>query len=525
MKTYVLLAQAGLLALLLHQVLLGDLELFMLGVALQAQDFHAVLQRRRDGVQYVCGRDEQHLREVVVDVEVVILEGRVLLRIENFKQRRCRIAAEVRGHLVHFVQQEHGILGACPLHVLDDLTGQRADVGAAMTANLRLIAHAAQREADELAARGLGDRHAERGLADARRSDEAEDRTLGILDQLAHGEKFEDALLDLFEAVVIFVQNLFGVVDGARFLGLFLPRHGQQPVDVVAADGGLGRHGRHGFQLLQLLDGLVEHFLRHAGGFDLLAQLVELALFAAAQFLLDGLDLFVEVVLFLRALHLPLHARLDVAIEVELFDFDVEHVGDARQPRRGIEDAQQFLLLFDAELQIGGDGVGELGRLIHAHGGDDGFVIERLLQLHVLLEQAGDALHQLLNGGRHFEIASCRCERWRQRSHPVVHLDRLGALHAFDQHLDVAVRHLDALHDVADGADLENLLGLGLVDRGVVLRGKKDLAIAVERLFKGANARHRGPPRRASSCRGRSPCPGWASWEVCAARSCLSKQS
>ena len=44
----VLLAQAGLLALLLHQVLLGDFELFVLGVALQAQDLHAVLQRRRE---------------------------------------------------------------------------------------------------------------------------------------------------------------------------------------------------------------------------------------------------------------------------------------------------------------------------------------------------------------------------------------------------------------------------------------------------------------------------------------------
>ena len=174
----------------------------------------------------------------------------------------------------------------------------------------------------------------------------------------------------------------------AGFLGALLPRHGQQPIDVVAADGGLGRHGRHGLELLQLLDGLLEHVLGHARGFDLLAQLVELALFAAAQFLLDGLDLLVEVVLFLRALHLPLDARLDVAVQVELLDLDVEHIGDAGQPHRGIEDAQQLLLLLDAELQIGGDGVGELGRLVHAHGGDHGLVVQRLLQLDVLLEEA-----------------------------------------------------------------------------------------------------------------------------------------
>ena len=35
-----------------------------------------------------------------------------------------------------------------------------------MPADLRLVAHAAERHAHELAARGIGDRHAERGLAE-----------------------------------------------------------------------------------------------------------------------------------------------------------------------------------------------------------------------------------------------------------------------------------------------------------------------------------------------------------------------
>ena len=139
-------------------------------------------------------------------------------------------------------------------------------------------------------------------------------------------------------------------------------------------------------------------------------------------------------------------------------------------------------------LQVGGDGVGELGRLVHAHGGDDGLVVERLLQLDVLLEQRGDALHQLLDGRRHFKIGFAGAHGGDEEAVAVVHFDRLGALHAFDQHLDVAVGHFDALHDVADGADLVDLLGLGLVDGGVVLGGEKDLAVAVERFFKRAHA-------------------------------------
>ncbi len=156
---------------------------------------------------------------------------------------------------------------------------------------------------------------------------------------------------------------------------------------------------------------LFQHVLGHARGFDLLAQLVELALLAAAQLLLNGLDLLVEVILFLRPLHLPLHARLDVAVQVQLLDLHVQHVGHPRQPRRGVEDRQQLLLLLDAQLQIRGNGVGQLGRLVHAHRGDDGLVVQRLLQLDVLLKQSGHALHQLLGRRRHFEVALAGAHR------------------------------------------------------------------------------------------------------------------
>ncbi len=126
--------------------------------------------------------------------------------------------------------------------------------------------------------------------------------------------------------------------------------------------------------------------MRHPSGVDLLLQLIKFALFAAAEFLLDGLDLLVEVVLFLGALHLALDARLDGAVHVELFDLDVEHVADAAEALDGVEDFQQFLLLFDGELQIGGNGVGELGGIVVADGGDHSLVVQRLAELDVLLE-------------------------------------------------------------------------------------------------------------------------------------------
>ena len=102
----VLLGEAGAFDRLRHQEALGDLDLLVLGVAGQLQHFHAVAQRLRNGVQHVRRADEHHVRQVVLDVEVVIEERVVLLGVEHFEQRRRRVAAEVHRHLVDFVEQE-----------------------------------------------------------------------------------------------------------------------------------------------------------------------------------------------------------------------------------------------------------------------------------------------------------------------------------------------------------------------------------------------------------------------------------
>src|ERR1019366_6362260 len=307
----VLFGQSGLQALFADQILLGNLDFFRLGVAMQPQHFHAVLQCRRNGVQHVGSGDEENLRQVVLHIEVMIDEHEILFRIENFEQRRRRIAAEIHRHLVHFIQHEYRILGAGLFHHLDDLARQRADVGAAVTAHFSLIPHSTQRQADELAAGGFGDAHTQRSFAHAGRADETQDRALRVLDQLPDREKFKNALLDFLQTVVIFVERFLGDIDVANLFGAFLPRHGQQPIEVVARYRGFGRHGRHRFQLLQFLQRLFVRVAGHAGGVNFLLQLAELALLAAAQFFLDGLDLLVEVVLFLGALHLALYARLD----------------------------------------------------------------------------------------------------------------------------------------------------------------------------------------------------------------------
>src|SRR5258706_14212385 len=93
-------------------------------------------------------------------------------------------------------------------HGLNDLAGLEADIGASVAADLRLIVHAAEREAHEVAARRPRDRPAERGLADAGRADQAQDRPGQLVGTLLDGEVFDDPLLDLLQAEVIVVENL-----------------------------------------------------------------------------------------------------------------------------------------------------------------------------------------------------------------------------------------------------------------------------------------------------------------------------
>ena len=93
-------------------------------------------------------------------------------------------------------------------------------------------------------------------------------------------------------------------------------------------------------------------------------------------------------------LHLALHAALDGAVDVQFLDFDVEHFRDPRQPVNRVEDFDQLLLLFDIQLHVGADGIGQLARIVAADGRDHGVVVDVLAELHILLEQAGDARSQ-----------------------------------------------------------------------------------------------------------------------------------
>src|SRR5262249_49523938 len=82
---------------LMDQMLPCDLDLLILGVAGDADDLQAIHERRRN-VERVCRRHEHHVGEIVVDLEIVVVEGMILLGVEHLEQGRGRITAEIGPH-------------------------------------------------------------------------------------------------------------------------------------------------------------------------------------------------------------------------------------------------------------------------------------------------------------------------------------------------------------------------------------------------------------------------------------------
>ena len=144
-------------------------------------------------------------------------------------------------------------------------------------ADLRLVAHAAEADANELAAHRGGDRASEARLADTWRPDQTEDlgrpARRGVDRELAHGEEVEDPLLDGFQTEMVCIQNPLGLDEIQLIFARFLPRQREDGVEIGPDDGRFGGDAGHPFEAADLLEDPVCDFGGHAALRDLGAQL------------------------------------------------------------------------------------------------------------------------------------------------------------------------------------------------------------------------------------------------------------
>src|SRR5207249_3310728 len=119
----------------------------------------------------------------------------------------------------------------------------------------------------------------------------------------------------------------------------------------------------------ELLLGGLERLGRHPRLLDAPAQLLDLGRLAVtlAEFLLDRLHLLAEVELLLVLVELGLDLRLDLVPQLEQLDLAVQDGGELLEPRPHVERGEQVLLLLERDVQVGGDQVGHLARVLDVH--------------------------------------------------------------------------------------------------------------------------------------------------------------
>ncbi len=183
--------QPVLLQLLGQEVAPRDLVFFVGDIPGEPDDLHAVRQHLGDGVDGIGGGDEEHVRQVEGRVDIVVAEFHVLLRVEHLQERRGGVALEALAQLVDLVEHEDRVPVFAYFQALDDLARHGADVGAPVSLDLGLVAHAAQGHAEKCPVEGAGDRFTERCFAHTRRAHQADDRALAVRLQLLDREELQ----------------------------------------------------------------------------------------------------------------------------------------------------------------------------------------------------------------------------------------------------------------------------------------------------------------------------------------------
>ena len=341
------------LPLLGDQVALGDLQLFLVGIARHLDDLHAVKERARDRVGGICGRDEEHTGEIERDLEEVVPEAAVLLAVKRLKKGGRRVAPIVRAELIDLVEHHQRVARLGLDDAGDDAARHRADIGFAVAADLGLVMYAAERDAHALAACRPGDRHGNARLARAGRADKTDQSALYLRRQLAHSQVFKDPLLDLFKPVMIVFKHFARLVDIDGLFALDAPRDLQAGVEITADDSRLGRTEGLLLQLGHFLEQSLADLVADRQRADLGAICIELVAFTlSAKLRLDQLELFAQIVFALRAVDLLLRGLVEFLFDVQDLDLAREHLTQHRESAAGVQLFEQLLLVFNGKAHV-----------------------------------------------------------------------------------------------------------------------------------------------------------------------------
>ena len=378
----------------------GDVQLFLVGVAAQLDDLHAVEQRTGYGGRGVGSSNEHHAAQVHGQLDEMVAESPVLLTIQYLQQGRSRVAPHIAGQLVDLIQHQQRVHGTGAGQGLDNAAGHSADIRLAVAADIRLVPHAAQTQPGALAVHGLGHGQSHGGLAHTGRPHQAEYPALGVRVQLPHGDKLQNALLDLIQAVVVLIQYLSGLRHIRPLPGEFVPGQLQTHIQIVAYHRGLGAAEGLLAQALHLFCQLGMYLLRQVRRLYPGGVLLQFLVAVIPQLVLQYLHLLPQDHVLLYLGHTAAYLLLHFALQRDDVHLMGQDIVDDTQALIRVQLLQHPLAVLVPQGDILGDQVGQTaGITAIQHRGGEVFA-DAVGQLAVFTEEHIGSAYQRLAAGR-----------------------------------------------------------------------------------------------------------------------------
>ena len=365
-----------------------------------------------------------------------------------------------------------------------------------MTADVRLVTHTAEAHARVIAAHGLSNGFRNRGLADTRRTDQTQHLTLQIGRKALYSQKLHDTFLDLLHAVVVAVEDSLCFCKVMTFLALLVPRQVEHGIQIGTHDTLLGGRAAQLGKAVYLADELILALLRQLEVEHARAVVFRLSGYVLfAEFGLDDLDLFTQVVFLLVFVDLGLEFVLNLVFDLEDLGLLTEHTDNQHQTAGNAEFFKDLLLSRYINRNILGDIVRQIARVTafgygHLHIGRQAGCVLRVLAetllsgAHECLRTAfGNAVNvvlEFLDLGVHAVLVLLGRDK--------VVRECTGL--ALDQHADVVTRQTQDLANLADRADLVQVARRRRIGLEFALRGQEDGLAVLHCRFQCANRHH-----------------------------------
>jgi hypothetical protein len=245
--------------------------------------------------------------------------------------------------------------------------GSAPTVGAPVAADLGLVAHAAEGDADELAIQRAGHGLTQRRLADTGRPDQghhragpaaADGRQAAAVAPRPDGQELDQPLLDVVQPRVVGVEHGPGGDEVVAVVGALVPRDVQDRVEPGADPARLRVLLRAALELVDLLEGGLQNVLGQVGGLDAGAVVVRALRLALAQLLADRRELLAQQELPLLLLHALADVLADLLADLLLGDVLLRPAEQQLEPLLDVGLRQQLRLLDVVEV---GRPAGEIG--------------------------------------------------------------------------------------------------------------------------------------------------------------------